>query len=64
MNKTLKAYPNPKDFISPNDDEFDDNVLFDENEELEEQYIPNLRKEHKRQSAANDSKKNRWRIKD
>ena len=64
MPKTLKAFPNAKDCISPNDDEFEDNILLDEEEELEEQYLPNMKKAQKRQAAANDSKKNRWRIRD
>jgi hypothetical protein len=64
MTKAFKAFPSPKDCILPNDDEFEDIVLLDEEDELEEQYLPNMKKAQKRQAAAADSKKNRWRIRD
>lgn len=35
-----------------------------EEDDLENQYVPNKRKEQKRLTVAKDSKKNRWRIKD
>lgn len=64
MPKLFKAYPSVKDRISPNDDEFEDNIVLDEDEELEERYIPNIKKMQKRIAAVNDSKKNKWRIKE
>lgn len=64
MKKIYKGFPHPSDCTSDNDDEFEDNIPFDVDDELEELYIPNLRKETKRNQAAKDSQKNKWRIKD
>lgn len=64
MKKIYKGFPHPSDCISDNDDEFEDNIPFDAEDELEELYVPNLRKETKRNQAAKDSQKNKWRIKD
>ena len=45
--------------------DLDNGILDDEDElDLEERFIPNLRKEAKRQKAANESRKNKWRIKE
>lgn len=64
MKKIYKGFPHPGDYASDNDDEFEDNIPFDVEDELEEHYVPNLRKEAKRERIAKDSQKNKWRIKD
>lgn len=63
MSKITKAYPNAADVESLNDDEFDDSILLDEDEELEQQFIPCSKKESKRNKDARMNKENRWRIK-
>lgn len=64
MKKVYKGFPHPADCASENDDEFEDNIPLDEEDVLEELYVPNLRKAAKRQQAAVESKKNKWRIKE
>ena len=63
MSKITKAYPHDGDFESINDDEFEDSILLDENEELEQQFIPGVRKERKRNRDAQMNKENKWKIK-
>ena len=63
MSKVFKAYPNMKDVESVNDDEFEDNILLDEDEELEAQYVRGGSKEHKRNNDAKINKTNKWKIK-
>lgn len=43
--------------------ENEDLDLLDEEDELEERYVPNMRKAVKRQNAAILNKKNKWQIK-
>lgn len=53
---------NPNDMNLENLDFNDD--IFDDEDDFEELYVPNLRKEAKRQQAVNENKRNKWKIKD
>lgn len=62
MSKIFKAIPSVKDHESINDDEFEDSLLLDENEELEQRFVPGARKESKRNRDAQMNKENKWKI--
>lgn len=57
---TRNNYPNDMDL----ENDLFENDIIDEEDELKERYIPNLRKAAKRQQAAIERKKNKWRIKE
>ena len=64
MGSNMNTRNNYPDDMNLENDLLENDILDEEDEfDLEQRFIPNLRKEAKRQKAATESKKNQWRIK-
>lgn len=65
MGSNMNTRNNYPDDMNLENDLLENDILDEEDEfDLEQRFIPNLRKEAKRQKAATESKKNKWRIKE